>query len=146
MSRDRISFFERPYPDANCILIHGERPTLVDPGFGSRANELDDWLTTQGVSPADLALVVNTHHHTDHLGGNHHLQTRYDLPIAAHPWEGRAVNRRDPEACLARWLTQPVQAYQVTQFLRDGDTLRAGNSTWNVLHTPGHSLGHLVLH
>ncbi|WP_158591585.1 MBL fold metallo-hydrolase [Deinococcus cavernae] len=146
MSRNRISFFERPYPDANSVLIHGKRPTLVDTGFGSGVHELESWLTAQGVCAARLALIVNTHHHTDHVGGNHHLQTHHGTPIAAHPWEGRAVNRRDPEACLGRWLTQPVQAYHVTQFLRDGDTLNAGDSTWHVLHTPGHSLGHIVLH
>lgn len=146
MSGDLCAFFERPYPSANAVLLRGERPILVDSGFGSDVAELETWLRTQGVSPQRLALVVNTHHHSDHVGGNHVLQERYALLVAAHPCEADLVNRHDPEACVAAWLRQPVESYRVDRELREGDVLDTGGVTWQVLHTPGHTLGHLSLY
>jgi glyoxylase-like metal-dependent hydrolase (beta-lactamase superfamily II) len=55
------------------------------------------------------------------------------------------VNRRDPEACSARWLDQPVEPYQVDVTLSEGDELDAGGVRLEVLHTPGHTLGHVSL-
>lgn len=146
MTQEAVAFFERPYPSANAALLRGERPILVDSGFGSDVGELEAWLQTQGVSPQHLALVVNTHHHSDHVGGNHALQQRYALPVAAHAWEADLVNRRDPEACVAAWLRQPVEQYRVNRELREGDVLDTGSVTWQVLHTPGHTLGHVSLY
>lgn len=146
MTTEPVAFFERPYPSANTILLRGEKPLLVDTGFGSDVAELERWLSAQGVAPADLAKIVNTHHHTDHVGGNHVLQRTYGLPIAAEASEAQAVNRRDPAACLAHWLAQPIEAFQVTQLLKDGDVLSTGDEDWQVQHTPGHSAGHIALY
>lgn len=141
-----VRFFERPYPSANSVLLTGPKPILVDSGFGSDVTDLEGWLAAQGTPASDLALLVSTHHHCDHVGGNHALRARYGLDIAAHAWEGQAVNRRDPEACAARWLAQPVEAYRVARLLRGGETLDTGAQAWQVIHTPGHTLGHIILY
>ena len=78
-----VSFFARPYPSANVVLLHGSRPVLVDTGFGADVPALLHWLQTQDVTPAALALVVNTHFHCDHSGGNHALQAMHGVFIAA---------------------------------------------------------------
>ena len=121
-----IVFFERPYPSANSILLKGVRPVLVDSGFGSDTDELLSWLLAQGVSPEKLSLVVNTHHHSDHVGGNYRLQNDYGIPIAASYTEAKNINRRDPEACGARWLAQAVEPYTVNRFLHEGDVIGTG--------------------
>ena len=141
-----FAFFQRPYPSANCVLLHGERPVLVDPGFGSDTDALLAWLDAQGTPPHRLSLIVNTHHHSDHVGANHRLQTEYGIPIAAHRWEAGLVNRRDPEACCARWLQQPVEPYTVDRPLNEHDIIDTGSTAWRVIHTPGHTLGHIGLH
>ncbi len=38
---DRFVFFERAYPRANVLLVRGERPVLVDPGFGADPRETE---------------------------------------------------------------------------------------------------------
>ncbi|MDP9763569.1 MBL fold metallo-hydrolase [Deinococcus enclensis] len=146
MTGDLLRFLPRLNPSANSVLLLGPRAILVDTGFGSGVADLEQWLHAQGTPPHTLSLIVNTHHHSDHVGGNHHLQQQYALPVAAHPWEAHPVNHRHPEACGARWLNQPVQAYQVQTLLHAGDTLDTGHAGWQVLHTPGHSPGHLSLH
>ncbi|HYZ62799.1 MAG TPA: MBL fold metallo-hydrolase [Acetobacteraceae bacterium] len=141
-----IRFFQRPYPSANSVLLLGHRPVLVDTGFGADVPQLRQWLTEQGTPAQALSLLINTHSHCDHAGGNHALQSRFGITVAASASEAAPVNARDPDACQARWLHQPIEAYQVGRMLEDGDQVATGNTVWDVLATPGHTAGHLSLH
>ncbi len=146
MDRPRwLQPFTRAFPSANMTLIQGERPVLVDTGFGGDLAETERLLREAGVPPERLSLIVNTHYHCDHAGGNSGLQARYSLPVAAHAREADLVNRRDPDACAAEWLDQPVEPYRVDRPLADGDALDAGGLVLQVLHTPGHTRGHIAL-
>jgi len=140
-----LRFFRRTFPSANMVLVRGEQPVLVDTGFGSDLAETEQLLRAAGVPPERLSLIVNTHYHSDHSGGNHGLQRRYGLPIAAHHWEAAMVNGRDRDACSGEWLLQPVQAYRVDRLLAEGDRIDAGGPVLEVVHTPGHTLGHIAL-
>jgi glyoxylase-like metal-dependent hydrolase (beta-lactamase superfamily II) len=86
-------------------------------------------------------LIVNTHYHSDHVGGHHALQGEYGLEIAGHPHDAELVNRRDPDTGAAEWLRQPIESYRVNRPLQDGDTIETGAASWHVLHTPGHTRG-----
>jgi len=141
---DWLHFFERPYPSANMVLIRSSHPVLIDSGFGSDIAITETLLRKAGISPQALTLIANTHYHGDHVGGNHILQQRYHLPVAAHRWEAAMINQRDREACGAEWLNQPIESYQVDIALSDGDEIDAGNVKLQVIHTPGHTLGHLA--
>jgi len=141
-----FAFFQRPYPNANCVLLHGSRPVLVDTGYSDDTDGLERWLRAQGVPPENLSLIVNTHHHSDHVGGNHHLQAAYGIPIAAQRWEAALVNRRDPEAWSARWLVQSVEPYVVDRLLGEGDLIDTGDVVWDVVAIPGHTIGQIGLH
>ncbi len=141
-----VSFYERLYPSANVVLMHGNRPALADTGFGADTAALAAWLDSRGVAASALSLIVNTHFHCDHAGGNHALQARYGVPIAAQVDEAALVNRRDPDACRADWLRQPIEPYRVTRLLRDHDVVGTGEVDWQVVATPGHTAGHISLH
>jgi len=143
---DWLHFFQRTFPSANMTLIKGRRPILVDTGFGSDLPTTERLLRDAGTPPERLALIVNTHYHCDHTGGNSGLQQRYALPIAAHRWEAALVNNRDRDACSAEWLNQPIEPYWVNWSLSEGDTIDAGGILLQVLHTPGHTLGHISLY
>ncbi|GAC1398458.1 MAG: hypothetical protein NVS4B12_13470 [Ktedonobacteraceae bacterium] len=139
-----LHFFERPYPSANMVLIRSTRPVLIDSGFGSDVTTTEALLQEVGVPPQSLALIANTHYHGDHVGGNHALQQRHTIPIAAHRWDMAMINQRDRETCSAEWLNQPIEFYQINIPLSDGDEIDAGDVKLQVLHTPGHTLGHLA--
>jgi hydroxyacylglutathione hydrolase len=131
-----LRFVERPFPSANMVVIAGSKPVLVDSGYGSDLTRTEGLLAEQGLDPAGLSLVVNTHYHSDHVGGNAGLQRTYGVPVATHRWEAEVVNRRDPEACSAEWLDQPVEPYRVDLSLSGGDEIDAGDVRLRVLHTP----------
>ncbi|MGH3088002.1 MAG: MBL fold metallo-hydrolase, partial [Rubrobacteraceae bacterium] len=139
-------FFQRSFPSANMVVVGGERPVLIDSGFGGDVSETRYLLKEAGFPPESITLIVNTHYHCDHAGGNFALQTEYDIPIAAHRWEASLVNRRDREACAAEWLRQPVEPYRVTRPLSEGDRIEAGGNRLTVVETPGHTLGHISLY
>ncbi|MDO5629731.1 MAG: MBL fold metallo-hydrolase [Mobilicoccus sp.] len=136
-----IEYRPRPFPDANFLLLHGARPALVDSGFVAHAHETHAWVSER-VGGADL--VVNTHWHADHVGGNGLFQQRGSGIAAAAP-DHDAINRRDPGCCVAEYLDQPVAPYTVDIPLRDGDRMDLGEATWEIIATPGHTAGHLAL-
>lgn len=139
-------FLRRIFPSANMVLVKGERPVLFDSGFGGDIAETKHVLRQSGCPPEEITLIVNSHYHCDHAGGNGPLQSEYGTPIAAHRWEARLVNRRDREACTAEWLRQPIEPYTVTRYLSDGDQIETGGARLEVVETPGHTLGHISLY
>jgi len=136
-----VTWRSRPFPDANLLLLRGRQPTLVDSGFVGHAGETAAWVRAH---TPDLDLVVNTHWHSDHVGGNAVLQAG-GAGIAASATDALAVARRDPGCCLAEYLDQPVAPYTVNEPLDDGQVVRLGEADWEVLRTPGHTPGHLAL-
>ncbi|MEV5200115.1 MBL fold metallo-hydrolase [Streptomyces sp. NPDC053720] len=136
-----LTWWERPFPDANALLLPGRQPALIDTGFVGHADETAAWAHAHA---GTVGLVVNTHWHSDHVGGNGLLQAR-GAAIAAGTPEADAITRRGPGCCAAEYLDQPVAPYTVDLALDDGQVLRLGDSDWEVVRTPGHTPGHLAL-
>ncbi|WP_431046989.1 MBL fold metallo-hydrolase [Streptomyces sp. P1-3] len=136
-----VTWQHRPFPDANLLLLHGRQPALVDSGFVGHAEQTASWARAHA---GHINLVVNTHWHSDHVGGNALLQAS-GAGIAAGAPEAEAIARRDPGCCAAEYLDQPVAPYTVDMPLDDGQILRLGDTDWQVIRTPGHTPGHLAL-
>ena len=138
---DWVTWQSRPFPDANLLLLPGREPAMVDSGFVGHAEDTAAWARAHA---GRIALVVNTHWHSDHVGGNSLLQARGAAVAAAAP-DADALTRRDPGCCLAEYLDQPVAPYTVDQPLHAAQVLRLGEADWQVVATPGHTPGHLCL-
>ncbi len=134
-------FWQRDYPHANAVLLPGPRPILVDTGFGPGAPGLLAWLAQHDVVLGALR-VFNTHAHSDHVGGNAAL-ARLGVPNACSVIEAKAS--AGPDACRARYLAQPIEAYVVSATISPGAVLETGASQWVVIPTPGHTAGHCSL-
>lgn len=146
MKSSNILFFERKFPSANMVLINDKYPVLIDTGFGSDVKETERLIQQAGISPKDLQLIVNTHYHSDHVGGNSYLQKKYGIKIAGHKWEVDLINNVHAEACYSEWLDQPVESYRVDRKLSDNEIIDTGSRNLQVLHTPGHTTGHISLY
>jgi glyoxylase-like metal-dependent hydrolase (beta-lactamase superfamily II) len=136
-----VTWQQRPFPDANLLLLDGSVPALVDSGYVGHAPQTAEWVRAR---TRDLQLVVNTHWHSDHVGANGTLQSG-GAAIAASKPDAEAVERRDPGCCVAEYLDQPVAPYNVDEPLDDGQVLRLGRAEWQIISTPGHTPGHLAL-
>jgi glyoxylase-like metal-dependent hydrolase (beta-lactamase superfamily II) len=136
-----VAWEQRPFPDANLLFLPGRNPVLVDSGFVGHANRTADWVHAR---TGQLSLVVNTHWHSDHVGGNGLLQAK-GAGIAAAVTDADTISRRDPGCCQAEYLDQPVAPYTVDHPLRDEQVMQLGQAEWQVIATPGHTPGHLCL-
>lgn len=143
---DHFLCFKRDFPSANSIIVHGQQPLLIDTGFLTDQDRTEQFLKDAGIQPTQLQCVINTHAHSDHVGGNHWLQSTFGVPIATHGWSAHAINRRAKESCSAEWLDQPVPAYHINKILHEGDEISTGAVRLMVLHTPAHTLDHIALY
>jgi len=145
----------------NCYLIDAPRRTLVDTGTASvpRASLLPA-LTEMGWDLADLRVIINTHLHIDHAGGNAEMQEVSGAGIHIHKADAVYTDRdayvekysRDALRLMGEDAQIPQsEAFQrqllgrewgIERMLEDGDEVDLGGDVrLHVLHTPGHTPG-----
>lgn len=124
----------RPLYWVAAYLVDG---LLIDTGCHHTRAELLDTLAGREVS-----LVVNTHHHEDHVGADRRLRDERGLPILAHPASVPLIENPpailpyqqlvwgDPEPC-------PVDLL--------GETIQTAGHEFRVVETPGHCPDHIAL-
>ncbi len=124
--------------------IVGEREiAVVDPGAGPCDSQqiLFDQLDRLLADGRRLRAVLLTHHHVDHIDSAAALRERYDVPLLAHPRTAEAL-------AAAQWAPYRPEAtaLQVDGALEHGYRLELeGGWTLEVVHTPGHTRGHVCL-
>lgn len=103
------------------ILHAGNDVAVLDPGEPA---PLEIRLTEMGLTPT---LILNTHHHADHIAGNRQLKNKYGCTII-----GPAADvRRLPD---------------LDRGVKDGDAIPFGDDILRVIETPGHTSGHVCFY
>ena len=112
---------------------------IVDPG--AAAPEMVAAVEAEG-SPVSAILL--THAHLDHVEGLDVIREATDAPTYLHPADLPLFNGMPTQAAMFG-LTAPELSPPERE-LQDGDSFRFGETTLTVIHTPGHSPGHVILH
>ena len=126
----------RHWEETHCYLLNGtEKSLLIDTGLGicNIADEVKK-LTHLPVT------AVATHIHWDHIGGHGYYPDFYALSIET--VREMVLDRCDPPEDFHIENYTMFQG-RPTRVLRDGDTIDLGGRVLEVLHTPGHSPGHM---
>ena len=76
------------------LLREGRAVTLVDSGYPADAERVEASVRYVGARPEDLAALLVTHAHTDHIGAANHLHERYGTPMYLHPAEVAHAQRQ----------------------------------------------------
>ena len=126
--------------ETNCYVVScAEACWIVDASFGPE--ELIRHVKSRGFKVEALIL---THAHVDHIAGVADVRRAFPaLPVWIHGAEAAWLN--DPLLNLSGMMDAPVTAPGPDRLLADGDILRLGETSWRVLHTPGHSPGGITL-
>ena len=138
-------FFQRGYLNANHFAYRSAHPVLIDTGYLGDWNTTDALLTGLGLDLDRTALIINTHTHCDHIGGNHPIQIRSNCAIALHPRGVGFMRNRDDRSSWWSFYHQEAAFFEPTESLADGQEIQVGPYVFEVIHTPGHASDGLVL-
>jgi glyoxylase-like metal-dependent hydrolase (beta-lactamase superfamily II) len=144
----QLHVFVRDWLSGNNILLRGdEGNVLIDTGYGKHVPlTLALVASRTGLDGGLLSLIVNTHCHADHMGGNAALQRAYGCPIAVPEHEATLVDAWDTYALLIDDAGQRAERFTVDRRLQAGTTARWGGLDWQLLAAPGHAMGALVFY
>jgi glyoxylase-like metal-dependent hydrolase (beta-lactamase superfamily II) len=141
-----MRFIERDWLSANGVLFDdGRRTALVDTGF-VKHRDLTLAIVRRALGPRPLDLIVNTHLHSDHCGGNAALQQAYDARTLIPAASADAVARWDEAALTYASTGQRCDRFGFDGTLDDGQTIELGGLEWCAIAAPGHDPEALVLH
>lgn len=141
-----IQVLERGWLSSNSVLMHGsgdEGALLVDSGYGSHAEQTAALLRS-ALAGERLRLIVNTHLHSDHCGGNARLMAEHGCPVWIPPGDYAAVQAWDGARLSYALTGQRCERFTPAQALLPGQILEQGGRAWQCLAAPGHDPHSLI--
>ena len=147
---------------------------LIDTGMThSDVEIISEHLQKLGKSFEDISFIINTHSHIEHCAANYEVKKRSGAKLLAPSYEADVIenygvmakktleSRLIPEVkkyfgektplppfekqfYIANYLS--VKPVTIDQKLKGGDWIYVGNEKLKVIHTPGHSPGHISLY
>jgi glyoxylase-like metal-dependent hydrolase (beta-lactamase superfamily II) len=137
---DSIRVLERGWLSANNILfLEGEQASLVDSGYVSHAEQTVQ-LVSHELDGRRLTRLINTHSHSDHIGGNAALQSRFGCEIIVPAGLHAAIADWDENALLLSPLGQQSARFQHDTLISAGSEIEMGGLNWQTLAVPGHDM------
>ncbi|NOQ34751.1 MAG: MBL fold metallo-hydrolase [Methylococcaceae bacterium] len=127
----------------NCSLLICEttnKAALVDPG--GDVNVLLDAIEKE---EATLESIILTHGHLDHVGATAELASMFNIPVEGPHHDDQFLIEAIPSQCQVFGFP-PCDSFVPTRWLKEGDVVEVGEETLEVIHCPGHTPGHIVLH
>ncbi|NVO62431.1 MBL fold metallo-hydrolase [Photobacterium damselae] len=125
----------------NCSIVWCDKTNqaaIIDPG--GDINVIKQTVQELGLTVTKLLL---THGHLDHVGGTEPLAQELNVPVIGPQKEDIFWLQGLPRQ--SEMFGFPMtEAFDPTQWLEDGDTVTVGEDVLSVLHTPGHTPGHVV--
>lgn len=139
------TFTFNPFQE-NTYVIYDETNTCVvlDAGnlFPNENQMLDDFFKEKKITPTHL---INTHNHLDHIFGTRYLSDNYNVKIASHPadlfWVEKFLDTTEQYG-------MPIEKEPPTPeiMLNEGDVFTFGNTSFDIIHLPGHSPGGIAFY
>ena len=143
----------------NAFVIEDDGLTLVDTGLPGSTDQLFAALRQAGKNPADIKRLILTHLHADHSGNAAEIQRQTNARVYAHHTDASLLEQGVSGRPLTltpglvnkliyklviKGPTTTVAPVAVDEKLSDGDVLPLLGGI-QVVHTPGHSAGHIAL-
>ena len=127
--------------NCNTYLASGPPLMMVDPGHSQLYGHVEMGLKQDGLKEIP-ELVVLTHCHPDHIEAAFKLQEQ-GARLAMHPKEIEYMQGEGRQLAAAFGMSVPDVQFDV--LLEEGE-LELGEEKFQVIHTPGHSPGHVCLY
>lgn len=140
------SFVFNPFAENTYVVYDDDTKecVIIDPGCSTAGeeNELFGFIDSHRLKPL---MAINTHGHIDHIVGNTAVKKRYGIPVAAHPNVKDDFLRSRQQAQLFG-MSFMGEGELPDRDLEDGEVIKVGESTLEVISTPGHAMGSISLY
>ena len=145
----QVHIFVRDWLSSNNVLLKSrDGHVVIDSGYARHAPlTLALLASARGLGDDSLAFLVNTHCHSDHVGGNAAIVRTLRLPDR----RARRPKRRSSSVGTARrccydYCDHHVERFAVDHVLPANTTHVWGDLEWQALAAPGHDMGALVFY
>ena len=139
------SFVFNPFSENTYVVYDDTKEcVIIDPGCSNQAEEdhLFGFIDSHQLKPQ---MIINTHGHVDHVVGNPAVKKRYGIKVAAHPdVKNDFVQAQRHAAWLGLHFEKDIDLPDID--LEDGEIIKVGENTLEVISTPGHAIGSISLY
>ncbi|WP_378955612.1 MBL fold metallo-hydrolase [Pelosinus sp. sgz500959] len=126
---------------ANCYIVYCEKTlkgAVIDPGGNGK--EIVDQLKAKQI---ELVYIFNTHGHADHITANDDVKRATSALVLIHSADANMLI--SPQGNLSSYIGNQLVCEPADRLLHDGERLTVGEIEFEVIHTPGHTLGGICL-
>ncbi|WP_461092261.1 MBL fold metallo-hydrolase [Spirosoma gilvum] len=154
------SLYQLSLGAVNAFVIKDDGLTLIDTGYPGSMEAIFSTLQQSGEDPYALKQVILTHAHPDHAGSASAIKQKLGVPLLAHQLEAALLEAGSsgqspiyPSPGLVNRLIYhlfikggdgAISPVTVDERLHHNDIIPVAGGL-QVLHTPGHSVGHIAL-
>jgi glyoxylase-like metal-dependent hydrolase (beta-lactamase superfamily II) len=143
---ENLIVIERGWLSANNILgLDGDGATLIDSGYISHAGQTVD-LIRHALNGRPLKRLMNTHSHSDHIGGNAALKAAFDCEITVPAGLHAAIADWNDNALLLSPLGQRAALFRHDRLMGADNHFEMAGLAWQSLAVPGHDMEALAFY
>lgn len=140
------SFVFNPFSENTYVVYDDDTKecVIIDAGCSNNGeeNQLFGFIDSHRLKPL---MVISTHGHIDHIVGNPAVKRRYGISVAAHPDVNDDFIRSRHHAMMFGMYFNG-ESELPDHNLKDGEIIKIGESTLEVICTPGHAEGSVSLY
>lgn len=141
-----LTVIERGWLNCNQLVLRSaERNVLIDSGYGRHAPATLRYVA-QALEGAPLHWLLNTHCHSDHMGGNRALREHYHCRVTIPAGEVKHIVPWTAQSCWSEEMDQYAEEFQFDDTISAGDTFEDGGLQWYAHAAPGHDMDALMFH
>lgn len=126
---------------ANCYIVYCEKTlkgAVIDPG-----GNFQDIINILEREKIEIASIINTHGHADHIGDNDKIKEHTGAPILIHKEDAGMLT--SSQGNLSLYIGKNLVCKPADHLLTDEEMIQIGEMQLQILHTPGHTPGGICI-
>jgi len=141
-----LRVIERGWLNCNqVVMLSPGDNVLVDSGYCTHRERTLELLASRGgLHRGPLERLVNTHCHSDHMGGNAAVASAYGCRITIPEGEVKNVAPWTPQSAWMEEYDQRADPFRFDDTIAAGDTFEGGGFEWEAYAAPGHDMDALM--